>query len=93
MRVYESDPEYHIAVYGIAPDIKKQCEYWKMVEHKERLEAACAEAHQVVSQMLLKEHERPEYTSDDVTRVLDNLVAAIYNSPLPHTDLLPWPKK
>lgn len=92
MRVYKSDPEYHLTCYGKAAQLKEQLEHWQMVEHKERLEAACCEAYQVVGQMLLEGHERPRYTYKDVTRMLDNLLAAVNNRPLPHSDILPWPK-
>lgn len=93
MRIYKSDPEYHYTVFGNSVQIKEQCKYWKTREHKQRLEAACNEAYQVVGLMLLEGHDAPRYTSKDVTRMLDNLLAAVNNRPLPNSDLLPCPKK
>lgn len=86
MKIYKNDVDINL--------IAEDCEDWDTLkEHKERLEAACCEAYQVVGQMLLEDHERSRYTHKDVTRMLDNLLAAVNNRPLPHSDILPWPKK
>jgi hypothetical protein len=89
MRVYEKDPEFHYTVFGNSVQIKEQCEHWKMVEHKERLEAACEQAYQVVGLIALEDSERFK----SLKTLLDNLLAAMNNRPLPHSDVLPWSKK
>jgi hypothetical protein len=84
MRVYKNDTIKFMS---------ENCEDSDTIkEHKERLQAACNEAYQVIGLMLLEGHEHPRYTDKDVRRMLDNLLAAVNNRPLPHSDLLPWPK-
>ncbi len=92
MKVYEKDSEYNFAGFGNADEIKFTVEYLNIIQHNERLQAACSEAYQVVGHMLLESHEQPKYTHQDVILVLDNLIAAVNNIPLPHSDVLPWPK-
>ena len=51
---------------------------------------ACAEAHQVLGALA---HHVGLFDHPDVIRALDNLSAAADGRPVPHTDLLPWPKE
>lgn len=93
MKVYKDDPEYCGTVVGGAKELKDYLEHWKLVEHKERLEAACNEAYQVLGITLLTANGGiPKYTNEDVKRILDNLLAAVNNRPLPHSDILQWKK-
>ena len=59
----------------------------------ERLERDCAEAYQILGSFLLEGEDSITYENSDITRALDNLDAAVNNTPRPHEDLLPWPKK
>lgn len=63
----------------------------KVREQLEQARRDCAEAYQVVGQMLGTASERMSWTDDDVVRALDNLSAAANGEPRPHEDLLPWP--
>lgn len=81
MRVYERDPEYNFAMFGKANEIKEQFEHWDMVQHKERLEAACNEAYQIVGLIAVEDAERLK----QLKGLLDNLLAAVNNRPLPHS--------
>jgi len=93
MKIYKSDADCHPTVSGNSAQIREQLHHHHMVQDKERLEAACNEAYQVLGVMLLVNNGSPKYTYEDGKRMLDNLFAAVNNRPLPHSDILPWPKK
>lgn len=56
-----------------------------------RLRRDCAEAYQVVGTLSCVLWDSENVSSEDVTKALDNLMAAANGEPRPHDDLLPFP--
>ena len=62
-------------------------------EEIKRLRQACTEAYIIMGTVFIIEGEDGVVWDDeDATRVLDNIFAAANGDPIPHSDLLPWPK-
>lgn len=57
----------------------------------ERLRRDCAEAYQVVGTLSGVLWSNESVRMEDVTKALDNLLAAAEGKPRPHEDLLPFP--
>ena len=57
----------------------------------ERLRRDCAEAYQVVGTLSCVLLDSENVSSEDITKALDNLIAAANGEPRPHDDLLPFP--
>jgi hypothetical protein len=60
----------------------------KSITHDEQRQV-CAEAYQIVSSLA---HFANVFESMDIEQALDNLSAAASGDPVPHKDLIPWPK-